>query len=136
MSPRTKLNLNSTMQSEAFNHAMYLRFAARARMNGNRQLALLFQNAADSDRIEHFAKEADLAGLVANDSENLRYAMEEGRVEAAMYGKFAKEAATDGDFIAAALFESIQTAKATQTETFEAALRTHASERTAGLVEV
>jgi rubrerythrin len=115
---------------------MYLRFAASARMNGNQELALLFQNAADTDRIEFFAKEADLTGLVANDSENLRYALEERRVEAAMYGKFAKEAAADGDLMAAALFESIQTAQATQTEVFEAALRTHANERTAGLIEV
>jgi len=75
MSPRTERNLNTAMQIEAFTHAEYLRFAARARMNENPDIARLFQDAADADRTDHFTKEAEIAGLVANDSENLKHAI-------------------------------------------------------------
>ncbi len=136
MSPRTKRNLNNAMQTEAFTHAQYLRFAARARTNENWDLAQLFQGAADIDRTEHFAQEADLADLVANDSDNLRHAMEEKRTEAAMYRQFAKEATADGDFAAAALFERMQAAAATQTDAFEAAFRIQTRECAASPVQV
>jgi rubrerythrin len=124
------------MQTEAFTHVEYLRFAARARMNENWDLAQLFQVAADIDRTEHFAKQADLAGLVASDSENLRHAMEEKRAEAAMYSQFAKEATADGDLVAAALFEKMQTAAASQIEGFETAFLIQAHECVASLAEV
>ena len=52
------------MQTEAFTHAEYLRFAAHARRNEYWDLAKLFQDAADTDRTEHFATEAEVAGLV------------------------------------------------------------------------
>lgn len=98
MSPRTKQNLNTAMRTEAFTHAEYLRFAAHARVNENWALAQLFRVTADTDRTEHFAKEADLAGLAARDADNLRHAVEEKRAEAAMYKQFAKEATADADF--------------------------------------
>jgi rubrerythrin len=136
MSPRTKRNLNTAMQTEALAHAEYLRFAARARANENWDLAQLFQVAADTGRTEHFAQEADLAGLVTNDCDNLRHAVEEKRAGAVMYQQFAKEAVAEGDFAAAALFEKIQTAAANQREAFEAAFLIQAQESAAGLVEV
>jgi rubrerythrin len=135
MSPRTKRNLNTAMQIEAFTHAKYLRFAARARMNENWDLARLFQAAADADRIDHFAKEADVAGLIANDSENLRDAVEDKRAEVAMYKQFAKEATADGDFTVADLFERVQTTVVTQADAFEIACRTQVRECAPGLVE-
>jgi rubrerythrin len=136
MNPRTKRNLNTALQSEAFTHAKYLRFAARARTNENWDLAQLFQTTADTDRTESFAKEAELAGLVANDSENLRCAMEEKQAEAAMYRQFAKEATADGDLVAATLFERMQTATVAQTQAFEAAFLMQAHECAASLAEV
>lgn len=123
MSPRTNRNLNSAMQGEAFTHIEYLRFAARARMNEKWDLAQLFQCAADTDRTEHFAKEAEVAGLVANDSDNLRLALEEKRAEAAMYKQFANEAIADGDFAVAARFGRMQTGTAIQREALETAFR-------------
>jgi rubrerythrin len=123
MSPRTKQNLNAAMHSEAFNHAKWLRFAARARMNENWNVAKLFQTAADTDRTEHFAEEADLAGLARGDSENLRSAIDGKRTDAAIYRQFATEAAADGDFKAAALFKKMQTATDAQREAFEVAFR-------------
>jgi rubrerythrin len=122
MSPQTKRNLKTAMQNEAFSQAEYLRFAARARLNENWDLAHLFQTAADKDRTAHFGDEADLACLVADDSANLKNAIEEKRAAAEAYAKFAKEATADGDFVAAALFEKIRGDEAAQGETFEAAL--------------
>lgn len=136
MSPQTKRNLKTAMQNEAFSQAEYLRFAARARMNENWDLAQLFQTAADNDRTEHFGKEAEVACLVADDSENLRCAIAEKRTAAATYGRFAKEATADGDFSAAALFEKIRADEVTQAETFETALQLQTGECAACLVEV
>lgn len=105
-------------------------------MNENWDLAQLFQVAADTDRTEHFAKEAEVAGLVANDSDNLRSAVEEKRSAAAMYKQFASEATADGDFAVAALFEKMQTATTTQTGAIEDAFRIHTRECAASPVEV
>jgi rubrerythrin len=136
MSPRTKRNLNTAMQNEAFTEAEYIRFAARARMNESWSLANLFQAAADADRTEHFAEEAELACLVADNSENLKHAIDEKRAEVAMYARFLREATSDGDLAAAALFDRIRTEEATQAEAFETALRIRTGECSARLVEV
>ncbi len=136
MSPQTKRNLKTAMQNEAFSQAEYLRFAAHARMNENWDIAQLFQTAADNDRVEHFAEEAKLACLVADDVENLRNAIEEKRAGAATYKRFGKEATADGDFKAAALFEKISTDEAAQAKTFEAALQLQTGECAGDLVEV
>lgn len=136
MSPQTKRNLNTALQNEAFSQAEYLRFAARARMNENWDVAQLFQTAADNDRVEHFSKEAELACLVADDSENLRNAIKEKRVAAATYERFVKEAIADDDLAAASLFEKIRADEVAQAETFKAALQLQTGECAAGLVEV
>ncbi|MFZ0592123.1 MAG: hypothetical protein WAM39_16780 [Bryobacteraceae bacterium] len=135
MNPRTKQNLNIAMQSEAFALAKYLRFAAHARMNENWDLANLFQTAADTGRIEHFAKEADLAGLVTNEYDNLKDAMDEKRAQASMYDRFARQAIADGDTAAAELFEKIREENVTQALAFETTLLIQAGERSACLVE-
>ena len=49
MKPETQPNLTIAMQSEALAHANYSRFAARARMDGEWELARTFQDIADSD---------------------------------------------------------------------------------------
>ncbi len=135
MTRRTKQNLDAAMQSEAFTHALYLRFAARARMHRNWQLARLFQTIADTERIKHFAEGADLAGLVSNDAENLRYALNEKRAQAAMCGRFATQARADGDLTAAACFEKLRAEESTQADTLEAAFRVQTAQCPACLVE-
>jgi rubrerythrin len=136
MSPRTKQNLNAAMQNEAFTHAEYIRFAAHARLRECWALANLFQTAADSDRLEHFADEAELARLVASDLENLKHALVEKRAEVAMYARFVSEAQADGDLAAAALFERIRAEEASQAEAFEIALPMETRECSSRLVEV
>ena len=56
MTLRTQRNLDVAMHGEAFAAAKYKRFAAFARTNGNYQLAELFNQIADDNRIDHFAK--------------------------------------------------------------------------------
>jgi hypothetical protein len=104
-------------------------------MHENWELANSFQAAADTDRMEHFAEEADLAGLDADDSGNLRSVTEDSRAEASMYRQFAKEAMADGDHAAAALFEKMQRAADAQKRAFEAAFRIQTRART-GVVAV
>jgi rubrerythrin len=135
MTRRTKQNLDTAMQSEAFTHALYLRFAARARMHKNWKLAQVFQTIADTERTKHFAEGANLAGLVSNDAENLRYALNEKRAQAAMCGRFAIQARADGDVTAAACFEKLRTDENTQADTLEAAFRVESAQCPACLVE-
>ena len=89
----------------------YLRFAAHARMNENWDLAQLFQVAADTDRTEHFAEEADLAGLVRVIPRILDMLWKKSGLRLRCT-RFAKEATADGDLAAAALFEKMQAAAA------------------------
>lgn len=131
MSPRTKQNLSTAMQKEAMTYAKYLRFAAQARLHEDWDLARLFQTAADADRTDHFAKEAEFAHLVASDSENLTSAVEEKKAAARMYGRFAAEATADRDLATAALFERMETAEDTQAKSFEIALRAQVRESAA-----
>jgi hypothetical protein len=50
-------------------------FAELARKNGNKELADLFEKTANTERFEHFAEEAQLAGLVGSDADNLKDAI-------------------------------------------------------------
>ena len=134
MTRRTKQNLDTAMQSEAFTHALYLRFAAHARMHENWELARLFQTMADTDRTKHFAEGANLAGLIANDAENLRYALEGKKAQAAMCGRFATQARADGDLTAAACFERLRVDESAQADALEAAFRVQTSQSPACLV--
>lgn len=108
MNQRTRQNLITAMKAEAFAQAKYARFAARARMEEEWEAARVFQRAADSDRTEHFAREAELAGLGAATEDNLRTAINEQTEQAAMYRRFTDEATVDGDSSAAAMFAHVQ----------------------------
>jgi rubrerythrin len=122
MTERTKNNLRAAMESDALDAAKYSRFAARARMDDDWELAEVFQDVADSDRTEQFAREADLQGLVRSSPDNLRNAIDEQRKEVSRFVQFAREAKEDGDLEAAALFEKISSDKAEQLTRLEAAL--------------
>ena len=108
MNQRTKQNLITAMKAEAFAQAKYARFAARARMEEDWEAARVFQKAADSDSTEHFAREAELAGLGAATEDNLRTAINEQSEQAAMYRCFTDEATADGESSAAAIFPHVQ----------------------------
>lgn len=123
MQPRTHEHLMTSMQGEAFAYAKYRLFAQHARANGQVDLADLFERAADTELMEHFAEEAELAGLVGSDAANLRAAIagESYEVET-MYQQFAADATADGDEAAAARFAEVRQDEMSHREAFSAAL--------------
>lgn len=120
---KTQDNLSTAMHGEAFAYAKYMLYAQHARKNGNKQLALLFEKAARTERFQHFAEEADLAGIVGSDKDNLRDAIAGESYEAeTMYREFAEQAATAGDKAAADRFEEIRRDEMGHRDAFKAAL--------------
>lgn len=75
LSQKTQENLSTAMHGEAFAYAKYMLYAKHAQQNGNEELSKLFQTAANIERFQHFAEEAQLAGLVGNDADNLKDAI-------------------------------------------------------------
>lgn len=109
MNEQTRNNLLSAMQGEAFAFAKYMLFAEHARKAGNADLATLFERTAEVERLEHFAEEAELGGLVGSDSDNLRQAIAGEAYEVdTMYREFAEQAAAAGETAAAARFQEIR----------------------------
>jgi rubrerythrin len=116
-------NLQTAMKGEAFAYAKYTLFTEHARKSGHPEIAGLFENAAKTERFEHFAEEAELAGLVGTDEENLRNAIEGESYEVqTMYKQFADEAALTGDHEAAARFEEIRQDEMKHRDKLQAAL--------------
>lgn len=109
MQPRTQENLLTAMHGEAFAYAKYRLFAQAARARGQSDLATLFEQTAETELQEHFAEEAELAGLVGSDSANLRDALSGEAYEVeTMYRQFAEEARADGDAAAADRFAEVR----------------------------
>jgi len=93
------------MHGEAFAYAKYMLYAKHAQQNGNTELANLFKTAANVERFQHFAEEAQLAGLVGSDADNLKDAIKGESYEVeTMYRQFAEQAASVGDKAAADRF--------------------------------
>lgn len=122
MNSRTRNNLITAMNCDATDAAKYSRFAVRARMDENWELASVFQESADIDRAEHFPSEAELEGIISDSPDNLRTAVDTERTEAAMLSKFAEQATTDGDLEAASVFRKISRDKTERLARFEAVL--------------
>lgn len=123
MNAQTREHLLQALHGEAFAHARYLLFAEQARRNGRPALAELFERTAHTERDEHFAEEAELAGLVATDEENLRAAIEGEAYEVdTMYREFAEQARLAGDTAAAERFAEIRNDEATHLADFRHAL--------------
>jgi rubrerythrin len=97
----------SAMNTDAFESATYSRFAAHARSDSDWELAKLFQDSADVDRTDNFAREAALEGLVEDSPENLRNAIDAETEELKMYRQFAIEAKADDDHAVAAAFDKM-----------------------------
>jgi rubrerythrin len=123
MNKTTTSNLLTAMHGEAFAYAKYMLYAERARRNGNTELAQLYENTAKEERMEHFAEEAELAGLVGTDADNLKDAIlgESYEVET-MYRDFAQQAADVGDQAASDRFAEIRHDESKHRDAFKAAL--------------
>jgi rubrerythrin len=123
LNQKTLDNLSTAMHGEAFAYAKYMLYAHHARQNGNKELGDLFEKAARTERFEHFAEEAALAGLVGSDAENLKDAVKGESYEAeSMYLNFSKEAAQVGDKAASQRFEEIRRDEMKHRDSFKAAL--------------
>jgi rubrerythrin len=123
LSQKTQENLSTAMHGEAFAHAKYLLYAKQAQRNGNAELASLFTKAANTERLQHFAEEAQLAGLVGNDADNLKDAIKGESYEVdTMYREFAEQAAAAGDKAAADRFEEVRHDEMAHRDAFKTAL--------------
>lgn len=104
----TRRNLDHAMHGEAYANLKYLLYAEKAREAGNDKLAALFEEAANVEANEHFAREADALGLVGSNEANLLDAIAGERYEnERMYTAFADAAEKAGDAKVAALFRQI-----------------------------
>jgi rubrerythrin len=123
MNTETREHLLQALHGEAFAFARYMLFAEAARRNGRPELADLFERTAHTERLEHFAEEAELVGLVGNDEDNLREAITGERYEVeSMYPNFAKQAQLAGETAAAERFAEIRDDESDHLATFERAL--------------
>lgn len=123
LNAQTAQNLSSAMHGEAFAYAKYTLFAEHARKSGHKELADLFEKNARTERFEHFAEEARLAGLVGSDEDNLRDAIKGESWEFDhMYPDFATQATAAGDSAAAARFQEIRQDEGRHRDAFQAAL--------------
>ena len=116
-------NLSTAMHGEAFAYVKYLLYAEHARKTGNKELADLFEKTANTERFEHFAEEAQLAGLVGSDAGNLKDAIRGESYEIdTLYLEFAQKATVAGDAAAAARFEEIRHDEMGHRDAFKMAL--------------
>ncbi len=131
MNATTRENLLASMRGEAFAHAKYTLYAEQARRNGNEALAVLFEQTAKVELHEHFKEEAELAGFLGGDADNLRDAIGGERYEVEkMYLEFAEQARSAGETAAAERFEEVRSDELKHREQFEAALAELASPAT------
>lgn len=123
MDDTTRRNLVTSMHGEAFAFAKYTLFAEQARRGGHEALARLFEETAAVELHEHFKEEAELAGLVRSDTENLRDAVEGEAYEIdTMYREFSEQAKAAGEIEAAERFLEVRGDELAHRPRFEAAL--------------
>lgn len=123
LSKTTTDNLATAMHGEAFAYAKYMLYAEHARQNGNERLAKLFEETARTERFEHFAEEARLAGLVGSDAVNVRDAMQGESYEVeSMYREFKEKAEATGDQFAAHRFQEIREDETKHRDAFKSEL--------------
>ncbi len=111
------------MHGEAFAHAKYLAYATQAQQAGRAQAAQDFTDAAQTEHMDHFAREANLVGLGSDVAANLRDAINGETNEAnTMYPGFAKQATADNDAAAASAFSELGADEAIHLKDFQTAL--------------
>jgi rubrerythrin len=123
MDTTTRENLLAAMRGEAYAHAKYTLYAEQARRNGREALAQLFEQTAAIELHEHFTEEAELAGLLGSDEDNLREAIsgESYEVET-MYREFAEQATSAGEAPTAERFLEVRGDELRHRQLFEAML--------------
>lgn len=108
LNPQTKKNLEAAMHGEAFANLKYQAYAEHARKSGHPEIAKLFDENANVEANEHFAREADALALVSSDEANLLDGMAGEHYEnTKMYVEFANQADAVGDKKVADLFRQI-----------------------------
>jgi rubrerythrin len=123
LNQKTLENLATAMHGEAFAYAKYMLYAQQARQNGNTEVADLFEQAARTERFEHFAEEAELAKLVGSDRDNLNDAIRGESYEVnTMYSEFGRQAKDVGDNAVADRLEEIRHDEMRHRDAFKAAL--------------
>ena len=123
LNEQTLTNLSTAMHGEALASAKYLLFAEHARKSGGPKLALLLEQTAKTERFEHFATEAKLAGTVGSNADNLKDAIKGENYETTtMYREFAEQAEKAGDHAVAMQFEEIRQDEMKHRDAFTAAL--------------
>lgn len=119
---KTKKNLEAAMHGEAFANLKYQAYAEHARKSGHPELAKLFDENANVEANEHFAREADALKLDGANAANLVDAMAGEQYEnVTMYVDFAAQAEAAGDLRAAALFRQIAADEGDHYERYRAA---------------
>lgn len=133
LAPKTLQNLSTAMHGEAFAYAKYLLYAEKARQSGNVELASLLERTAKTERFEHFAEEAKLAGLVDSNASNLKDAIKGETYESeTMYREFAEQASAAGDKAAAERFGEILKDEMKHRNAFQAELSKLESAKSSG----
>lgn len=123
VSPQTRANLLTAMHGESFAHAKYLAYAQKARASGLPAVAALFERTSQVELREHFAEEANLAGLAGSDRANLQDSIAGETNEATVvYPTDADQAFAVGDRHAGKLFERTARDEARHAASFTAAL--------------
>lgn len=123
LNQQTLENLSTAMHGEAFAYAKYMLFAEHARRSGHAELAKLFTETARTERFQHFAEEAQLAGVVGSDADNLKDAIRGESYEVdTMYREFAGQAKAAGDAAAASRFEEVRQDEMGHRDAYKSAL--------------
>ena len=105
---QTKKNLEAAMHGEAYAHLKYKAYAEQARESGQPEIARLFEESANVEANEHFAREADALGLAKGNEANLLDGMAGEYYEnTKMNVDFANQADKAGDTRVAAMFRQI-----------------------------
>lgn len=124
LSARTKKNLETAMHGEAFANLKYRAYAEMARDTGKPELAKTFEQAANVEANEHFAREADALKLAKSNEVNLKDASAGEHYEnSKMYKEFAAQARADGDVTVAKLFDQIAADEGDHAAAYDAALK-------------
>ena len=107
-SPAVAAALQAAMESETLAWGQYTQWAAQAVNTGDPRLAALFREVAAVELEDHFATEANLAGLVGTTASDLRDSLASERDAIAMYGRYAVAERARGDVAAADLATEVR----------------------------
>ena len=100
--------LQAAMESETLAWGQYTQWAAQAANTGDPRLAALFREVAAVELEDHFATEANLAGLVGSTASNLRASIASEQDAIAMYGRDTAAERARGDVAAADLTAEVR----------------------------